>query len=84
MPDEELIDTFGVPEIFVDGFTKHSARDGIMSCVGFRHMADGPTVVVRLVWPIVNTDAAIEDAKLALAAPELPAVPSTGSKRGVH
>jgi hypothetical protein len=69
MPDDTVIEPFAVPEIFVDGFTQHKAHDGVMSCVGYRKLAEGKIVVVRLVWPAVNTSAAIDDAISALSAP---------------
>lgn len=69
MPDE-LIEPVGVLEIFVDGFTDHVARDGVMSCVGYRTMKDGKFVVIKLVWPAVNTEAAIGDARSAMVPPK--------------
>lgn len=69
MSDDDLIEPYAVPEIFVDSFTKHVSRDGVMTCVGYRKMAEGRVVVVRLAWPAVNTSAAIEDANLALTVP---------------
>jgi hypothetical protein len=84
MSDEPLIEPFSVPEIFVDGFTDHVARDGVMSCAGYRHMKDGKIVVVRLVWPAVNTDAAIEDAKIAMASPNPTTPLHIVPKRGIH
>lgn len=82
MQEDEFIEPFAAPEIFVDGFSKHLSRDGVMSCVGYRKMPDGNLVVVRLVWPAVNTMAAIEDAEAAMAAPVV-ASNGTGAKR-VH
>jgi hypothetical protein len=68
--DEELLEPYAVAEIFVDGFTKHTLRDGVMTCVGFRNMTEGKVIVVRLVWPAVNTVAAINDAVVAMENPE--------------
>lgn len=83
--DEDLIEPLGVPEIYVDNFTKHVSRNGVMSCVGFRDMTEGKVVVVRLVWPLVNTSSAIDDANQAMAAPEPPPPKNrNGSRRRVH
>lgn len=82
MTEEEFSEPFAAPEIFVDGFTNHTARDGVMTCVGYRRMADGSHIVVRLAWPAVNTMAAVEEAEAALARPQ-PAA-RVGPKRGVH
>ncbi len=82
MTEEEFIETFTAPEIFVDGFSKHTARDGVMSCIGYRKLPEGKLVVVRLVWPAVNTIAAIEEAEAAMAAPVV-AGGGSGAKR-VH
>lgn len=84
MRDEELLEPFAVQEIFVNGFTNHQRHDGVMSCVGYRATRDGKLVVVRLVWPAANTEAAIEDAKAALAAAEVTLENSGECKRGVH
>lgn len=62
----ELIEPMGVPEIFVDGFTKHTAHDGVMTAIGYRKMPEGNVAVIRLVWPEVNTSAAIDEANLAM------------------
>ncbi len=67
MNDEGLIEPFSVQEIFVDGFTDHQTHDGVMTCAGYRKTKEGRLVVVRLVWPEVNTAAAIADATAALA-----------------
>jgi hypothetical protein len=81
MPDDTVIEPATVQEIFVDGFSEHAIHDGVMTCIGYRKMKDGKYAVVRLVWPAVNTNAAIEDATLALNTPPRQAV---GLKRGVH
>lgn len=83
MTEEEFSEPFAAPEIFVDGFSKHTARDGVMTCIGYRNMPEGRMVVVRLVWPAVNTMAAIEEAEAAMAAPVL-GVGGSGAKRGFH
>ena len=50
MNDESLIEPFSVQEIFVDGFTEYVARDGVMTCAGYRLTSDGDKVVkVRLI-----------------------------------
>lgn len=82
MPDEEVFEPVGIPEVFVDYFTKHVAIDGVMRCVGVRRMADGTTAVIRLAWPVVNTDIAIEAARSALATPDPPV--KECPKRGIH
>lgn len=64
--DDEPLEAYTVPEIFVDGFTGHTSRDGVMSCVGYRKLREGKIVVVKLVWPAVNTNAAIDDANAAM------------------
>lgn len=84
MPDDRLIEPFAVPEIFVDGFTGHTARDGVMSCAGYRHTKEGKVVVVRLVWPVVNTTAAIDDAISALGVPPRSGDVSSDRKRDIH
>ena len=86
MADEELIEAYTVPEIFVDGFTAHSSRDGVMTCVGYRRMAEGKIVVLRLVWPAINTIAAIDDANAAMHTADAPINGACGgnSKKGVH
>jgi hypothetical protein len=73
MPDEEFAEPFAAPEIYIDGFTHHAVRDGVMTCIGYRNMPDGRHVVLRLAWPMVNTMAAVEEAEK-----------DAGSKRGVH
>lgn len=83
MADCKLIEPYAVPEIFVDGFTQHNSRDGVMTCVGYRAMQDGKVVVIRLAWPAVNTEAAILDASVAMAAPIKPAAHIRG-KRQAH
>lgn len=82
MSDEEFAEPFAAPEIYVDGFTKHAARDGVMTCIGYRNLPSGKTVVLRLAWPAVNTMAAIEDAETALSERKMAAC--SGSARGVH
>lgn len=82
MSDEDFAEPFAAPEFYVDGFTNHAARDGVMTCIGYRNMSDGKQIVVRLVWPMVNTMAAVEDAEAALAKPRY--ATGDGSKRGVH
>lgn len=62
----DLIDNYSAPEIFVDGFANHTSHDGVMTCVGYRRMPEGLTVVIRLVWPAVNTVAAVDDAIQAM------------------
>jgi hypothetical protein len=81
MPDDTVIEPATVQEFFIDGFTDHAVHDGVMTCIGYRNMKDGKYAVVRLVWPAVNTCAAIEDATLALNTPTPQVV---GLKRGVH
>lgn len=66
MRDEKLVEPIGVPEYFVDGFTKHIARDGVMTAIGYRAMQGGKIAVIRLVWPEVNTTSAIDEAMLAM------------------
>jgi hypothetical protein len=68
MTDDDLIEPYAVPEIFVDGFTRHASRSGVMTCVGYRVMPEGKVVVIRLVWPAVNTVEAIDDAVNAMNA----------------
>jgi hypothetical protein len=70
------IELYSVPEIFVDGFTKHVSVDGVMSCIGYRKMQGRSVVVLKLVWPAVNTGAAISDAMEALDTP--------ARRRGAH
>jgi hypothetical protein len=67
MTAKEPMEIYAVPEIFVDGFTQHMSRDGVMSCIGYRKMAEGSIVVIRLVWPATSTGAAIDEANEALA-----------------
>jgi hypothetical protein len=83
MPEDRIIEPFTAPEIFVDGFTQHEARNGVMTCIGYRAMKDGKFAVVRLVWPVVSTGAAIDDAIAALGAHPDDSGP-TDPKRGVH
>lgn len=66
MTAKEPMEIYAVPEIFVDGFTQHTARDGVMSCIGYRKMSEGKIVVVRLVWPATSTSSAIDEATAAL------------------
>lgn len=86
--EEEMIESPGVLEIYVDEFTRHITHNGNMSCVGVRNYADGKTVVVRLVWPADNTKFAIEDARDAMSKPEVSGVTAErkrgARKRGVH
>lgn len=86
--EEELIESPGVLEIYVDEFTRHITHNGNMSCVGVRNYADGKTVVVRLVWPADNTKFAIDDARDALCKPEVATPPTerkrSARKRGIH
>lgn len=82
MPADVIIEPIGVLEVYVDGFTEHIVRDGVMTCVGYRRMPDGRKVVLRLAWPAVNTAEAVESAITAAAMPT--AAPQNGSKRGVH
>ncbi len=85
MSDESVIEPFGVPEIFVDGFTHHTAHDGVMTCIGYRKMPSGKVVVLRLAWPAVNTAAAITDAEEAMKAIDLPPVRRERvPKRDIH
>ncbi len=83
MRDEEILEPIGLEDVFVDGFTKHATRNGYMSCIGYRELESGTIAVIRLVWPVVNTEAAIEDAREALATPS-PMQSSSQAKRGVH
>lgn len=76
MRDDETLDDLSAPEIFVDGFINHAARDGVMSCVGYRRISGRKVTVIRLVWPAVNTSTAIDDALAALGNDI-----ETGSKR---
>jgi len=66
MPNDDLIENLGVLEIFVDGFCGHTARNGVMTCAGYRKMKDGTFVVLRLAWPVVNTSEAISSASAAM------------------
>lgn len=77
--ENDLLEPYAAPEIFVDGFTKHTSRDGVMTCVGYRNMPEGRVIVVRLVWPAVNTGAAMDDANEAVAVSKL-----IGPKKGAH
>lgn len=84
--DDEPVEAYTVPEIFVDGFTSHALRDGVMTCVGYRKLIEGKIVVVKLVWPAVNTNAAIDDANAAMDAANRP-IPTgkrNGPKKGIH
>jgi hypothetical protein len=83
MRDETLIEGHSVPEIYVDGFTNHMSRDGVMTCVGFRKLPEGNFIVVRLAWPVVNTLSAISDATEALNAPAS-SDPAKRIASGVH
>lgn len=76
MRDETLVEAYPVPEIFVDGFSDHVVTNGVMTCAGYRVQPASredaePTriVVIRLVMPAMNMDAAIEDARQAQSAP---------------
>ncbi len=85
MNDESLIEPFSVQEIFVDGFTEYVARDGVMTCAGYRLTSDGDKVVkVRLIWPAVNTEAAVNGAMVALRAPPPDDKTISDPKRGCH
>jgi hypothetical protein len=66
MTDDDLIENLGVLEIYVDGFCDHAARNGVMTCIGYRKMKDGTYVVLRLAWPVVNTTEAIDCASAAM------------------
>lgn len=83
MTDDTLIEPFAVPEVFVDGFSQHTSRDGVMTCVGYRRMKDGKTIVIRLAWPAVNTTAAIDDALNAMVSLD-PRDAVIVAKRDVH
>ncbi len=82
MSKDDVIEIYSAPEIYVDGFTQHTSRDGVMTCVGYRKMPEGRVVVVKLVWPAANTNAAIEDALSAMSNPEIEAERAT--KRSCH
>jgi len=86
MGRNDLIEPFAAQEIFVDGFTDHATRNGVMTCVGYRRLPEGNVIVVRLVWPAVNTTAAIDSAMQAMSAPqETNRIESGGNaKRKVH
>ncbi|MES2602129.1 MAG: hypothetical protein V4602_15105 [Pseudomonadota bacterium] len=46
-----MIDQFGVQDVWVDGFTDYSLRNGIMRCTAYAEAADGtPHGVVRLIF----------------------------------
>lgn len=77
MGTQDLIELYSVPEIFVDGFARHTSHDGVMTCIGYRLMDGHKIVVLRLVWPAVNTTAAINEAVDAMSASSQP-------KRDVH
>jgi hypothetical protein len=74
MRDETLVEPLAAPEIFVDGFTDHQVHNGVMTCAGYRiqpGLKGGEplkVVVVRLVWPVGSTDAAINEARDAQSA----------------
>ena len=80
MQEDDLIDLHAVPEIFVDNFTRHVSRDGVMSCVGYRQMPQGKVIVIKLVWPAVNTSSAIGDAIDAMNS----VVHATTKREGIH
>ena len=85
MNDEELIEPFLAPEVFVDGFSEHTVRDGVMTCAGYRTMKHGRIVVIRLAWPVVNTIAAIDAAIQAMVPSAAPVkIVVAHPKRGVH
>lgn len=64
--DQELIEPFAIPEIFVDGFVQYEVHDGILTFVGYRKQrASAPVAVLRLVMPVVNLMAAIHGAMSA-------------------
>ncbi len=74
MRDETLVEPFAVQEIFVDGFCDHQINNGVMTCVGYRTQRPSrengdplKVVVVRLVMPASNVDAAVDDARQAQA-----------------
>ena len=76
MRDQKLVEPFAVPEIFVDGFTDHIIRNGVMTCAGYRLQEpageDGQlqrVAVIRLVMPAANLNDAIEDARSAQSKP---------------
>lgn len=84
MQSDDPIELYAAPEIFVDGFTKHESRDGVMSCNGYRRVHGRNVVVVKLVWPVVNTSAAIDEALQAMSPTDGAVKPSGGRKRGIH
>ncbi len=83
MQEKDLIEPIGVKETFVDYFTSHVSMDGVMRCVGVRKINGDQIVVIRLAWPVVNTECAIEEAQSALAAPA-PATVNKGPPKQVH
>lgn len=67
MSDTEIIEPFGVPEFYVDGFGEHQVHGHNMTALGFRITKAGRVAVVKLTFPASSAQAAIEEAELALA-----------------
>lgn len=79
MRDKPIVEPLTVQEIFCDGFTKHTVRNGNMSCVGYRiqepSRETGEPVkiaVVRLIFPRDCVVSAIVEAQKALSALPVP------------
>jgi hypothetical protein len=69
MGSVDLIEPFAVNEVFVDGFTDFEVHDGILTCAGYRTQKGNPPIaVLRIVMPVVNLMAAVDQAIMAAAA----------------
>lgn len=67
MSNAEIIEPIGLLEIFCDGFEQHERQGHNMTCVAVRNTRNGKVAVARLTFPASSTEAAIEDARSALA-----------------
>lgn len=67
---DKVLEPFGAQEYFCNGFADYEVNDGVMTCTGYRTQQDlrGETVrvaVVKLAFPVVVLEAAIERARRA-------------------
>lgn len=83
--DRSLVELFAAQEFYVDGFTDHEVRDGILTCTAYRIQHGHPVVVFRVVIRAGSALASIDQAMAALKGEDfIQAASSVKMESGIH
>lgn len=68
---EEVVEPYGIPTIYCDGFTEHRISNGVMHCIGYREHRDPAGEIVwiaevRLIVNVAGIGRAIEQTRDAI------------------